>query len=147
MEESVQFSLTHSDSLSNEQYSVYAILIFPPNETSKDPQTVALLPVDRETLDINIVNVWGHIMPIGIRAETVEGSEDEVSSESIRDVIIPNILMLLSMTITGYNFLDPQAQAMFEMETKLDVPTDELPKAEEFTFDTVEDLFKALDED
>jgi hypothetical protein len=140
-----QFSLTHSDQLSDEKFSVYAILIFPPDSI---PQTVAILPVNRETLDINVVNVWGDMMPIGARAlaEVNEENEEGISPESIRDAVVPRILILLSMTITGYNFLDPQAQKITEMEEKLDVSTDELPEGPSFDYDSPEDLFKALGE-
>lgn len=149
MDDPIKFSLTHSDQLSDEQYSVYAILIFPEQEGAT-PQTIAILPVDRETLDINIVNVWGDVMPTGARAEVTmnqETNEEGITPESISEAVVPRILILLSMTITGYNFLDQQAQAVSEMEDKLDVPTEELPEGDKFYFDTPDELFKEIGEE
>src|SRR5687768_13886995 len=120
MDDPIKFSLTLSDSMSDEQYSVYAILIFPEQENSK-PQTVAILPVDRETLEVNVVNVWGDVMPTGVHARisvNEDTKEEGIAPESIHDAIVPYILVLLSMTITGYNFLDADAQKVADMLEK-----------------------------
>lgn len=149
MDDPVKFSLTHSDQMSDEQYSVYAILIFPEEEGAK-PQTVAVIPVDRETLEVNIVNVWGDVMPTGVHAKITmneETQEEGIAPESISEAIIPRIFILLSMTITGYNFLDKHAQAVSEMEEKEGVPTDKLPEVPTFDFNTPEELFKSLGEE
>ena len=147
MTDNPQFSLVYSDEHSDETYSVYAILLFP-NEELKNPQTLAILPVNRETRDINVVNVWGRVMPLGLKA--IDASEQQLITESVRDAVVPNLLILLSMSITGYNFLDAEEQKQFEaqseMEDKLDVEIDELPDAPEFTFDSPADLFNAIGE-
>ncbi len=140
-----QFALAHSDEMSSDTFSKYMILLAPAQEGAL-AQTVALLPVNKETLDINIINNWGNYMPIGVQAtvETNEEDEKEINPDSIRAAVVPRILILLSMVITGYNFLDYEAQKLFEFEQMMNLSDEELPEAPKFDFESPEDLFKAI---
>ena len=146
----VVFTLMYSEEMSDEDYAVFAILIFPNNDSEQIPQRVCYIPIDKKTLDINIVDVEGEIMPTGIQAKLTDPQEDkefEISLESIRDAIVPRMVVLMAMALTSYNFLVPEAQTALEMETALDVPTEELPPGEVFDFDNVEDFLKGTSND
>ena len=146
METPISFSLTHSDQLSDETYSVYMILVFPEIENAK-PKTVVVLPVNRETLEVNVVNLWGDPMPTGVRVGVTvneETHEEGIDPESLSEVVIPRIFTLMSMTITGYNFLDQDAQAVTDLLEREAVPTEDLPEAPAFEFETADDFLDSL---
>lgn len=142
IDDPVSFTLIYNEALSNENYETYSILIFPENDTEQTPYIVCVFPVNKQTLEINLVDIDDNILPIGIQAKYKENENHVISVESIKDIIEPRIIMILTMTITGYNLILPEEQKAVDMEEKLTAPLEEFPQGEKFTFDNVDEFLK-----
>lgn len=143
VDDPISFTLTYDEARSNEDYEVYSIIIFPENDIEQTPHIVCVLPVDKQTLGINVVDIADNLLPIGVQAEYKENEDHVISVESIKDVIVPRIVLIMTMTITGYNLLMPEEQKAVELEEKLNAPLEEFPAGEEFTFNTVEEFLNS----
>lgn len=144
VDDPISFTLTYDEARSNEDYEVYSIIIFPENDIEQTPHIVCVLPVDKQTLGINVVDIADNLLPIGVQAEYKENEDHVISVESIKDVIVPRIVLIMTMTITGYNLLMPEEQKAVELEEKLNAPLEEFPAGEEFTFNTVEEFLNSI---
>lgn len=147
IDDPISFTIAYDEARSTEDYEVYSIIIFPDNDNEKTPYVVCVLPIDRETLGINVVDVSNNVMPMGVNAKYKENEDHVIAIESIKDIIVPRMILIMTMTITGYNFLFPEEQLAVELEEKLTVATEELPEGEAFEFNDVEEFLKFTEGD